>query len=401
MPTKSVFFFADNTDTLEESRLRLVYGLWKYPGTLTQASANKRKAFGYLDDIEGDAGELVQVDSDMLAQITASWVLALGHHVAELDAQRRPSYLIPLVLEGSAHMEVVSAYRAFFIPFELVPLLLGKGLTPLQAMRIIHPFLSHQGLVETCALLFDTLRAAGTVPSILAGELTLIQPGPSFRSGPGLTMYMKSKVLCQDLPGLNRLPVTGDPVLPAAVTALTDHQLRLSEGLDQRRSQPVGVTWDPLYTQRLLLLCGKLEEAKTHMIFQSQVASCTSKLFIQASLVTTAILKRFQDGNFYGTDPFDMADGILPLASLPRREQEAAANVAAYDTMTPTRKFPHLEGLTGAAEDQSLHPRQLDRSHYLLFSFQNWLLSRLSPKAKKIDNRNGNNRSIEVSICWI
>eukprot|EP00536_Pseudo-nitzschia_multiseries_P014870 jgi/Psemu1/40403/gm1.40403_g len=334
-------------NAIGESCLRLVHGLWKYPGPLAQDSANKGKAFGYLDGIEGDAGELVQVNSDMLAQTSASRVLALGHHVAELDAQHHPSYLIPMVLEGSAHMEVVSAYKVFFIPFELTPILLGKGFTPLQAMTIIHPFLSHQGLVETCAPLFDTLRAADTIPSILAGELTLTKASPSSQSEPGLMVYMKSKVLYWDLPGLNRIPVTGDPVLTAVVTALTDHQLRLSEGLDQRCSQSVGGTWGPLYTQRLLLLCAwaqKSKHEKTHMIFQSQVAACASELFIQAPLVTTAVLKRFQDDNFYGIDPFDVADGILPLAFTPlggsaetlKREQEAAANVAACNTMIST-----------------------------------------------------------------
>eukprot|EP00536_Pseudo-nitzschia_multiseries_P010377 jgi/Psemu1/25748/gm1.25748_g len=286
--------------------------------------------------IEGDAGELVQVDSDVLAQTPATLVLALGHHVTELESPRYPSYLILMVLGGNAHTEVVSAYKVLFIPFELVPLLLGKVLTPLQAMRIIHPFLSNQGLIETCAPpLFDTLRAAGTVPSIIAGNLTLIKPGPSFWSEPGLTMYMKSKVLYRDLPGLNRLPTSGDLALTAAMVALTDHQLRLSEGLDKRCSQPVRGTWCPLYTKHLLLLCGKSEEAalppiyqawaqktkhgKTHTIFQSQVASCAAELFIQAPLFTTAVLKRFQDGNFYGTDHFDVADGILPLAFTPRK----------------------------------------------------------------------------------
>eukprot|EP00536_Pseudo-nitzschia_multiseries_P019377 jgi/Psemu1/60416/gm1.60416_g len=226
---------------------------------------------------------------------------------------------------GAAHSKMISAHKAFFIPFELVPFLLGKGLSPRQAMGILYPYLNHQVLLlGTCGPLFDILR-------------------------PSLTNYMKNKVL-----------PPGDPALTAAVTALTDHQLRLSEGLDQRRSQSVGATWGPLYTKRLLLLYEKLEEAdlppsyqawakkskhkKTHMIFQSQVSACASKLFIPPPLVTTAVLKRFQDGTFHGTNPFDAADGILPLAFTPlggsaetlKREQEAAANIVTYGTMIST-----------------------------------------------------------------
>eukprot|EP00536_Pseudo-nitzschia_multiseries_P003135 jgi/Psemu1/7029/gm1.7029_g len=292
-------------NTIGESHLRLVHGLRKYPGPLAQTSANKGKAFGYLDEIEGDAGELVQVDSDMLAQTPATLVLALCHHVTELDAPRHPSYLIPMVLGGDAHTEVVSAYKAFFILFEL-------RYTPL----------------------FDTLRAAGTVPSIIAGDLTLIKPSPSFWSELGFPMYMKSKVLYRDLPGLNRLPTIGDPALTTAMAALTDHQLRLTPVAalwKARRSRP-----PPIYqawTQ-------KSKHKKTHMIFQSQVASCASELFIQAPLVTIAELKRFQYGNFYGTDPFDTL----------KREQEAAANVAAYDTVIS------IEGNSFTLEDsRELH----------------------------------------------
>eukprot|EP00536_Pseudo-nitzschia_multiseries_P010382 jgi/Psemu1/25775/gm1.25775_g len=76
------------------------------------------KAFGYLDDIEGEAGELILVDSDMLSQTTASRVLSLDHHMAELDAhQQRPS--VPVIPEGTGHTELIRAHKAFFIPFEL------------------------------------------------------------------------------------------------------------------------------------------------------------------------------------------------------------------------------------------------------------------------------------------
>eukprot|EP00536_Pseudo-nitzschia_multiseries_P015192 jgi/Psemu1/41574/gm1.41574_g len=174
-------------DPLGESCLRLVHGLRKYPDPLAQPSLNTGNAFGHLDDIEGDAGELVQ---------------------------------IPAVQEGAAHSEMISAHKAFFVPFEVAPFLLGKDLSPRQAMGVLYPayLLNHYGLVGTCASQFDTLRVAGLFPIVPAGDPTLIHPGPSFQSEPGLTM-------------VPRIP-PGDPVLAAAVTALTDHQLKLSsEGL--------------------------------------------------------------------------------------------------------------------------------------------------------------------------
>eukprot|EP00536_Pseudo-nitzschia_multiseries_P012314 jgi/Psemu1/31689/gm1.31689_g len=81
------------TNSLTSLKLKglvpLVHGIRKYPRTLAQASSNKGEAFGYLDNIEGDAGELVQVNAGMLSKTPASQVLSLGHHIAELDARRQ------------------------------------------------------------------------------------------------------------------------------------------------------------------------------------------------------------------------------------------------------------------------------------------------------------------------
>eukprot|EP00536_Pseudo-nitzschia_multiseries_P015399 jgi/Psemu1/217984/e_gw1.878.1.1 len=359
------------TDTFGKARLRLVHGIRKYPGPLTAPSTNKGKAFGYLDDIEGDAGELVLVDAALLEQAPETLVLSLDRHL-DVIKHAHHSHMIPMVLGDDPHMEVITPFKACFIPFQLVPLLLGKGLSPIHALNIIYPYLDTLNLALTCAPLLNTLRAAGTDPTIADGGVHFATPGTPFRGEPGLTLYMRNQVLYRDLPGLKKpshpgqplapgQPAGVDPTLAATLTALANQQLKLSEGLDQRRPPAtVKNTWGPLYTQRLLLLCGKLEEAdlppiyqawaqkgkheKTHMIFQSQVATCAAEFLIQAPLVTTAALKKFQDGNFHGTDPFDVADGILPLAFTPpggsaaslKREQEAAATVAAYDTMIST-----------------------------------------------------------------
>eukprot|EP00536_Pseudo-nitzschia_multiseries_P018878 jgi/Psemu1/57767/gm1.57767_g len=223
--------------------LRLVHGLRKYPGPLAQHSPNKNKAFEYLDDIEGEAGELVLVDLAMLSPTIASRVLTLDHHLAELEAH--PGRLsIPAIPEGTGHSKLIRAHKAFFIPFD-------------QALGVLHPQLNRVGLMESCTPLFNTLRLAGTTATEPGVNPKLLQPGPSFRSETGLTNYMKHKVMYRDLPELERpWDTPGDPALTAAVTALTDHQLKLSENMDHKRSQSVRTTWGPLYTQRLLLLCG-------------------------------------------------------------------------------------------------------------------------------------------------
>eukprot|EP00536_Pseudo-nitzschia_multiseries_P003552 jgi/Psemu1/8083/gm1.8083_g len=259
-----------------------------YPGPLAQHSPNKNKAFGYLDDIEGEAGELVLVDSVMLSPTTALRVLTLNHHLTELDAH--PGRLSILVIpEGTGHSELIRAHKAFFIPFD-------------QAMGVLHPQLYRVGLMES----WSPAPPTSTLSSWLG--LHLQTPGEIPSS------YSQKAALGSP----------GDPALTAAVTALTDHQLKLSENLDHKRSQSA---W-----------AQKSKHERTHMIFQSQVAARASELGIQAPLITTAALKRFQDGNFHGTDLFDVADGILPMAFTPpggsattlKQEQEAATNLESY-----------------------------------------------------------------------
>eukprot|EP00536_Pseudo-nitzschia_multiseries_P015422 jgi/Psemu1/42514/gm1.42514_g len=159
------------TDTFGKARLRLVHGLRKYPGPLTAPSTNKGKAFGYLDDIEGDAGELVLVDAALLEQAPETLVLSLDRHL-DVIKHAHHSHMIPMVLGDDPHMEVITPFKACFIPFQLVPLLLGKGLSPINALNIIYPYLDTLNLALTCAPLLNTLRAAGTDQGLTARGLT-------------------------------------------------------------------------------------------------------------------------------------------------------------------------------------------------------------------------------------
>eukprot|EP00536_Pseudo-nitzschia_multiseries_P018507 jgi/Psemu1/55932/gm1.55932_g len=320
-------------DAAGVDRLRVIHGLRRYPGTITQPSANRGRAFGYIDDVEGQEVELVRVDAALLSRAVASRVYLLAHHEANVSQHPERDY-IPAIPEGTAHTEMLQAHKVCFLPFEFIPLVLCRGLTPKQAFQVLQPHIHQQGLGDICKPLLDTLRAVGTQPTTLLGAIRLLEPGPAFRAEANLRAYMKKNVLLRDLPDLAG-SAPADPTLTTAFAALKNQQLRLSESLDQRQQESsklhsVREVWGDLYTERLLLLCGKTTEAdlppiytawakkskheKTHMILQSQVATDAYNLGIQAPLITTAVLKRFQDCNFYGTDPFDVADGILPLA---------------------------------------------------------------------------------------
>eukprot|EP00536_Pseudo-nitzschia_multiseries_P018817 jgi/Psemu1/57460/gm1.57460_g len=197
-------------DAAGVDRLRVIHGLRPYPGTITQPSANRGRAFGYIDDVEeGQEGELVQVDAALLSRASASRVYLMAHHEATISQHPDRDY-IPAIPEGTTHTEMLQAHKVCFLPFEFVPLVLCRGLTPKQAFQDWGISANHD---------WTHFEPWGHNP-------------PLFRAN--LRAYMKKNVLLQDLPGLAGSAAPADPTLTAAFSALTDQQLRLSESLDQR-----------------------------------------------------------------------------------------------------------------------------------------------------------------------
>eukprot|EP00536_Pseudo-nitzschia_multiseries_P019156 jgi/Psemu1/59246/gm1.59246_g len=159
-------------DAAGVDRLRVIHGLRRYPGTITQPSAIRGRAFGYIGDVERQEGELVQLDAALLSRAAA-----IRHHSPHPDRD-----YIPAIPEGTAHTEMLQAHK--------------------QAFQVLQPHIYQQGLEDICKPLLDTLRAVGSQPTSLLGAIRLLEPGPSFRAEANLRAYMKKNVLLRDLPGL-------------------------------------------------------------------------------------------------------------------------------------------------------------------------------------------------------
>eukprot|EP00536_Pseudo-nitzschia_multiseries_P018777 jgi/Psemu1/57314/gm1.57314_g len=81
----------------------------------------------------------------LVIKTPAPQVLLLEHHIATLAANAHQE-LIPALPEGVAHSEMLQAHKVFFfIPFEFVSLVLGKGLTPHQTFQVFTLILSIMG----------------------------------------------------------------------------------------------------------------------------------------------------------------------------------------------------------------------------------------------------------------
>eukprot|EP00536_Pseudo-nitzschia_multiseries_P007366 jgi/Psemu1/17831/gm1.17831_g len=110
---------------------------------LGQFTPNTGKVFGYLDDVIGDSGELVQV-TEVMFDFTPKALCA--------DAS-----LENLAPKEGGPFDTLKGRKSFCIPFGMVPWVLGKGLAPCQAFLLFLPHLEAHFLQEDCAPLMDTL----------------------------------------------------------------------------------------------------------------------------------------------------------------------------------------------------------------------------------------------------
>ncbi|VEU39857.1 unnamed protein product, partial [Pseudo-nitzschia multistriata] len=361
-------------DTTLLPQLRVIHGIRKYPGSLMEHSSNANKAFGYLDDVVSGRGELVQVTANMFALTNEVRVHPEAQHQLELESNPDLQFTGPLTNEANPQAEKLRCRHTFFIPFKLMPHVLGKKLTPRAAYFIIQPWLAAADLRDVAEPLLTALRIGSTqVLSSTPGggaicEIAATEPGPLFRAEANLTLYMEEKVLHRDLPGLVSVPSLVGPetaALTAAVSTLTDTHLRATQASEHRRAEDakpatLEEVFGSLNAQRLRTLCSakqaedlppvytawtsKKKGEKLHALFQSHVDQSARELGLQPPFVPLAALKSFQAFRFYGIDDCELGDGILPMAFAPpggsptaRKQQlEDATAAAAYDTMVST-----------------------------------------------------------------
>ena len=145
----------------------------------------------------------------------------------------------------------------------MMPLLLGKNLSPCQTFSLVYPWLESQGLLEACKPLADFVCVSNTKHSTLTGDMPgtgLSATGSLYQPEVDLKLYMEHMVLHQDLTGLNvyGMDHTSNHVvatLASAVEALKKFHL---QGTHKTVRAPITTVRDAFgeaNTQRLLALC--------------------------------------------------------------------------------------------------------------------------------------------------
>ena len=92
----------------------------------------------------------------------------------------------------------LGARQSCFVPFEMMPLLMGKNLSPCQTISLVYPWLKLHGLLKAYKPLADFVRVSNIKHFMLTGDMPgtgLSAPGSLYQPRVGLELCMERMVL--------------------------------------------------------------------------------------------------------------------------------------------------------------------------------------------------------------
>ena len=124
-------------------------------------------------------------------------VLPPSENIATLEADTAMEY-VPVLIADDGVTKKLGVLHFFFVPFEMMPLLLGKYLSPRQKFSLVYPWLESQGLLEACKSLANFVHVSNTKHSMLTDDMPgtgLSAPGSLYQPKVDLELYMERMVL--------------------------------------------------------------------------------------------------------------------------------------------------------------------------------------------------------------
>jgi hypothetical protein len=242
---------------------------------------------------------------------------------------------------------------AAFIPYEFMPIVLGRNLTARDAYLILVPAIIDAGLESVCQPLIDFLTVTVVEPSATALEPLTLKPclGKLHHvPSPAVISSRREEVLYRDLPGLKHGPSNaGDPYLRDVARAVGDLAVEARSDRDDRQDRraildlPKSVRdkFGDRLTDRLLLLCRVKDDELLPLLYhewaarpkgvseryvmQQAVDVACAELHLSSFQVTPAHVMAFKNLQFAGGQYFDIGTGLIPFSITPADAQSAAA----------------------------------------------------------------------------
>ena len=125
-PIRGITFFLQ---TEHVHPLRIAHGLRKYQPRASVTTSNARRESAYLREARQGWCQLIQLAVNMFNITDLFLVLSPPGHIATLIANMAREY-VPVLTAEDGVTEKPGARQSCFVLFEMMPLLLGKNLSP-------------------------------------------------------------------------------------------------------------------------------------------------------------------------------------------------------------------------------------------------------------------------------
>ena len=119
-------------------RLRIAHGLRKYQSRASMTTSNARCEFAYLGEARQGGCQLIQLAVNMFNVTDPFLVLPPPGHTATQEADMAREYVLVLTADDGVTKKI-GAHQSCFVPFKMMPLLLGKTLSSHQSFSLIYP----------------------------------------------------------------------------------------------------------------------------------------------------------------------------------------------------------------------------------------------------------------------
>jgi hypothetical protein len=330
---------------------QVLHGIQNFPGLPGRPSADRRQTFAYLGEVVGIDAVTVAFDDECL-NVTAS-VIVPGTHdrVMQLLNDDSTTELLGPFLATEANTRTIKTRCAIYVPFDLVPIVIGQDLSARMVYELLVPLIVSNGLATTLKPLVDYLTIALVSPTATEATPVTVRDkvGLDWNITPALVGYRRDKVLFEILSDLRpATPSRGDPYVQDLATGVASFVTEMKDariaGDDRRVEAARPKTFrekygDRLADQMLLLtntrdddllpnfyheLAGRPKGVSERILLQREVDLAARALGVQPFKVTPSQILALKTFDFVGDGYSEIGTGLLPFSITPPDATSAA-----------------------------------------------------------------------------
>ena len=333
--------------------LHLGHGLYTHPGVAGRPSPDRGVAYGFVGDVHGIDIESYALEVTQFERTPEVGIAATPIRHQELLDLNPGMELMGAFDAALPTTRIVRTRRTMYIPYPLVPFVMGRDLNARQTWEILYPQIIAQDLQVTCGPLLDWLQAAGTEDATAHGTSGVVLPfmgSMGHHVRPEVTQHRREHILYKQLPGLR--PTIGqvsDPALLAlsqevanlASNAREDREDRRAHREDSVKPKTVREKYGDRLTDKLkVLTCASTDDhipmlyhrlaqrrkgESERSILQDAVNEAADALQVATFKVTTQQVLCLRTWDYSGDAKEEVGLGLLPMSITPTGATSAQA----------------------------------------------------------------------------